>query len=223
MNDLAQETGLTPKQVRGALDALIAMDLVVREKHRLGGESDQSYSYRVRTAEEVRSLLPTDLPQRANGQTTDLPERADAFAPEGNSSPVKTSLNFLNTDVVGEDEKSGLFHVTERRQKLVTDAMSESGQAYAAPVYLTYLQTLDWGTAAELIARWCGIQAAARNREGYRRADIDELLTAAGIAPTTDAAWQTFLDQAPALDAHGPNCQYDLLSGYCDRHGLRVG
>lgn len=226
MNDLAIETGLTAKQVRGALDTLVTMGAVVREKHRLAGDGDQSYSYRVRTAEEARSLLSTDLPSGANGQNTDVPVGATRFAPEGTSTSYETSLNLLNADGVGDEEKpvdkSGPFHVTAGRRRLATDAMVASGQAHAVPVYLDYLTTVDWGTGIELIRRWCGIQAAAVNGEGYHRADIDDLLATAGIAVTTDAAWRAYLDDAPPLaDQHGPNCQYDLLSGYCDRHGLR--
>lgn len=219
--DLAKETRLTTKQVRTSLDTLIELDLVVREKHFLDGPSDHSYSYRARTADEARSLLPTDVPSRAHQENSDVPSRAHRSALQGTSTSVKTSRNSLNTDSVG-DEESELFELTVNRAKLVTDAMIDSGQRHAVSTYLEYLQTLDWRTARELVRKWCGIQAAALNGEGFRRNDIDQLLLEAGIEPIDDTTWREFLASTNVGKPDPGHCRYDEVSGYCDQHGLRL-
>jgi hypothetical protein len=239
LTDLREETGLTVKQVRGALEGLIERDIIVREKHHLGGYSDHSYSYRVRTAQEARALLSTDVPQRANQENsdvpqranqanTDVPQRADRIAPEGKSSSVKTLHNLLNADSVDADDepvdKSGAFHLTERRVKLVTDAMTEAGQAHAVPAYLEHLQTVDWQTGEELIRRWCGVQAAVRNGERFpeKRAEVNELLALAGVPPVTEEEWAAFVrNTAKEKLGHGPAC-HDAGSGWCVEHALRI-
>ncbi len=223
--DLGAETGMSADQVRRALKTLIEKDAVVREKHHLGGASDHSYSYRLRTAEEARSLLPTDVaisPHRENTDVAESPHRSGEIA---TSSSPKTSRNFRNADDVGEDDlpvdKSGPFRLTPARAKLVMDAMVIAGQAHAAPTFLGYLQRLSWGEAQDLIRRWCGIQAAAQNGDGYRRADIDDLLAAAGIPPTDDATWNAMLAEADVdTGGHGARCRYEE-SGYCLEHGMR--
>lgn len=224
MSDLADETGLTVKQVRGALDGLLERDMLVREKHHLAGPGDHSYSYRVRTAEEARALLSTDVPQRANQENIDLPERANRIAPEGKSSSVETLHKLHNADGDEPVDKSGPFRLTPKREKLVTDAMVTTGQAHIVPQYLALLQTLDWGTAERLIRRWCGVAAAVQN--GYQRfedhAQMNYLLGLAGIKHVTEAEWNAMLAETASSRSnhHDANCDYDELSGYC-RHGLR--
>jgi hypothetical protein len=200
LDDLAAETGLTVKQVRGALDALIAADIVVREKHRIGGKADHSYSYRIRTADEARALLSTDLPQRADQSATDLPQRADLDLPQRADLLSYETLRTHNTDSVGEDDfdpnvgmKSGPFRLTPARTKLITDAMIATGQSHHLAAYLSHLEMQTWATADREIKTWCGIAAAMANGQNNRRDELNELLASAGMPVITEADWQAML------------------------------
>ena len=222
LNDLGDETGLTVKQVRGALDALIALGAVVREKHRLGGKSDHSYSYRLRSADEAEALLSTDLPERAKQSTSDLPQRANLDLPQrANLLSVEDIETRHNAD--GDDEgvdKSGPFVLTPARRKLIADIMIDVGQGYAVPVYMSHLEMQTWGAAEREIARWCGIREAHRN--GKTRSDINELLVLAGLAPVTDEQWREYLRRGPVgITSHPDRC-HDAGSGYCLEHGERM-
>lgn len=118
-------------------------------------------------------------------------------------------------------DKSGPFRLTEGRQRRVTDALVAVGQAHHVPVLLSHLEMQSWGMAEYEIKRWCGVQEAARNGDGYRRGDIDELLGLAGIVPVTDAAWWAWLGEVgPIYLPDSQDCRF-LEAGYCDKHGLR--
>ena len=73
---IADETGLTEKQVRRALTVLRDREYVVAEQHTVDGRYDRAFSYRVAYAyalegkSEVPQRANVDLPQRANVPTT---------------------------------------------------------------------------------------------------------------------------------------------------------
>lgn len=95
---LADETGLTVKMVRTALDGLLSKGAIEATKHRDMGVSDQTFSYRIPALPALPAICPSgqsDLPKRAHGSSaarpsgqSDLPKRANHHLPERANVPL---------------------------------------------------------------------------------------------------------------------------------------
>lgn len=107
---IADETGLTPKQVRTAADRLVTAGFMLSEKHHLRSSYDQTVSY--------RTLVTSDVPARAGGVEkgkSDVPHRADVSSIEDSKNSLFDGLDVPPVEVV--DRFDEFWSVWPRRQE----------------------------------------------------------------------------------------------------------
>jgi hypothetical protein len=88
---VGEETGLSPKQARAALDSLVGAGFLLREQHALRNNYDRAYSY-----QPVVFVDISDVPKRANGSAQtgapDLPKRANDHVPKRANVPSSRDI-----------------------------------------------------------------------------------------------------------------------------------
>lgn len=98
---IAEETGLSEKQARGAVEGLVRSGFVVREQHSLRNNYDQTYSYR-----PVVIAGQIDVPDRADESaqegTSGLPDWADAPSTEEAEKVTTKNVEAARAETVGQ-------------------------------------------------------------------------------------------------------------------------